>query len=60
MYMQNVLSAIEHKIDNEVRYTIHFKQVVANQIAKDDEDQTKDLEEALKKQRVPQNIEEMS
>jgi len=49
MYMQNVLSAIEHKIDNEVRYTIHFKQVVANQISKEDEIHTKELDEAIKK-----------
>ena len=60
MYMQNVLSAIEHKIDNEVRYTIHFKQVVANQISKEDEVHTKELDEAIKKQKVPQTIEEMS
>jgi hypothetical protein len=34
MYMQNVLSCIQHKIDNEVNYTAHFKQVAASQMAK--------------------------
>ena len=34
MYMQNVLSCIEHKIQNELRYTLHFKHVVANQVHK--------------------------
>ena len=34
MYMQNVLSCVEHKIQNELRYTLHFKHVVANQISK--------------------------
>jgi hypothetical protein len=34
MYMQNVLSVIEHKISNEVRYSLHFKQVVETQINK--------------------------
>ena len=37
MYMQNVLSTIEHKIDNEVRYSLHFKEVVAQQISKIEE-----------------------
>lgn len=35
--MQNVLSTIEHKIDNEVRYSLHFKVVAAQQIAKIEE-----------------------
>lgn len=34
MYMQNVLSVIEHKISNEVRYSLHFKQVVSTQMRK--------------------------
>ena len=34
MYMQNVLSVIEHKIQNEIRYSLNFKQIVAGQIAK--------------------------
>ena len=34
MYMQNVLSVIEHKISNEIRYTLHFKQVVGSQMRK--------------------------
>jgi len=29
MYMQNVLSVIEHKIQNEIRYSLNFKQIVA-------------------------------
>lgn len=29
MYMQNVLSVIEHKVQNEVRYSLNFKQTVA-------------------------------
>lgn len=34
MYMQNVLSCVEHKIQNELRYSVHFKQVVSTQIHK--------------------------
>jgi hypothetical protein len=25
MYMQNVLSQIDHKINSEIRYSVHFK-----------------------------------
>lgn len=32
--MQNVLSVIEYKIQNEIRYSLHFKQIVGTQIAK--------------------------
>ena len=34
MYMQNVLSVIEHKVQNEIRYSLNFKQTVAKQIAR--------------------------
>jgi len=34
MYMQNVLSVIEHKILNEVRYSLSFKSIAQKQIAK--------------------------
>ena len=34
MYMQNVLSTIEHKVQNEIRYSLNFKQIVAKQIAR--------------------------
>lgn len=30
MYMQDVLSVIEHKIQNEIRYSLHFKQIVGS------------------------------
>lgn len=36
MYMQNVLSVIEHKISNEIRYSLAFKQIVSKQIARMD------------------------
>ena len=32
MYMQNVLSVIEHKIQNEIRYSLYMKQTVGMQI----------------------------
>ena len=32
MYLQNVLSCIEQKIENETRYLVHFGQVTQNQI----------------------------
>jgi hypothetical protein len=34
MYMQNVISVIEHKIQNEVKYSLSFKQIVSKQIAR--------------------------
>jgi len=32
MYMQNVLSQIENQINNEIRYTLHFRGVATQQI----------------------------
>ena len=29
MYMQNAISVIEHKIQNEVKYSLNFKQIVS-------------------------------
>lgn len=34
MYMQNVISVIEHKIQNEIRYSLNFKQIASKQIAR--------------------------
>ena len=35
-----MLSTIDHKCDNEVRYSLHFKEVVNQQIAKIEETET--------------------
>lgn len=32
MYMQNVLSQIENQINNEIRYTLHFRNLATQQI----------------------------
>lgn len=34
MYLQNTLSTIEHRILNEIKYSLAFKQIVAKQIAR--------------------------
>lgn len=34
MYMQNVISSIEYKVQNEIRYSINFKSIAKGQIAR--------------------------
>jgi hypothetical protein len=36
MYMQNVLSLIEHRVQNELKYSLAFKQMASKQIARMD------------------------